>query len=457
MNSGEKRKLKGWIKVLIVALVILLILIGGYFGFNKIFNDPYKVYTGLVNEVFDSAINYTEETYNNSVYYPKDSKIKLEYNLNMQSSLEKLKGFEDYKYGMNFAYDTKTKDIETKINVNNKDNKKIFDLGVKLNKEKCLLQSESLYNKTIDLGKVDEELEYEDYVKMIDSILNVPKYDDIKKSLNNLRDSIINAIDKKNIKYKYDKLNIDGEDIRVIKYEYDFDKEALNDFYNKIADDLLKNYDFIEIISKIFNIEPKEIENKIKEAKSSFTKADSFTITIYKKVFSNEVVKLSLLTADEEYLEYFQDVILYTYQKDELKIDMTKDVTIVTIKEDGKEIFKFEIKEFNPGIIDLKYNYNDEKDKLNGEIYYKINKKSDTSAFVDFSISISTKVEEKDVNFRIYGNYSIYETKELNLIDKENVIDIDDLTEDDVLRIYKKALEIVKDTPFNSVVKNNLT
>jgi len=117
---------------------------------------------------------------------------------------------------------------------------------------------------------------------MIDSILNVPKYDDIKKSLNNLRDSIINAIDKKNIKYKYDKLNIDGEDIRVIKYEYDFDKEALNDFYNKIADDLLKNYDFIEIISKIFNIEPKEIENKIKEAKSSFTKADSFTITIYK-------------------------------------------------------------------------------------------------------------------------------------------------------------------------------
>jgi len=86
------------------------------------------------------------------------------------------------------------------------------------------------------------------------------------------------------------------------------------------------------------------------------------------------VVKLSLLTADEEYLEYFQDVILYTYQKDELKIDMTKDVTIVTIKEDGKEIFKFEIKEFNPGIIDLKYNYNDEKDKLNGEIYYKINK-----------------------------------------------------------------------------------
>jgi len=122
MNSDEKRKLKGWIKVLIVALVILLILIGGYFGFNKIFNDPYKVYTGLVNEVFDSAINYTEETYNNSVYYPKDSKIKLEYNLNMQSSLEKLKGFEDYKYGMNFAYDTKTKDIETKINVNNKDN-----------------------------------------------------------------------------------------------------------------------------------------------------------------------------------------------------------------------------------------------------------------------------------------------------------------------------------------------
>jgi len=51
----------------------------------------------------------------------------------------------------------------------------------------------------------------------------------------------------------------------------------------------------------------------------------------------------------------------------------------------------------------------------------------------------------------------MYETKELNLIDQENVIAIDKLTEEDILRIYQKALDIVKDTPFKSIIENNLT
>lgn len=456
MSSGEKRKLKGWIKVLIAILVIIVVLIGGYFGFNKIFNDPYKVYTGLVNEVFDSTIKYTEEVYNSDLDYSNLDKIKMEYNVNLQSSLEELKEFANYKYGLNFAYDTKTKDMEAKININNKEDKRIFDIGAMLSKNKCLLESNSLYNKTIDLGKNEIE-DYDDFIKMLDEILNRPKFDDIKKSLNDFRNSIINAIDKKDIKSKYDKLNIDGKDVTVIKYEYEFDKEVLNNVYNKIADDLLKNYDFIEVLSKLFSMEPKEIEDKIRESKSTFTKADSFTITVYKKIFSSDIVKVTLLTADEEYIEYFQDVILYTYQKDEMKIDMSKDIMVVTFKEDGKQILRFDIKEFKPGVIDLKYDYSDEEDKLSGEIYFKINKKSDTSAFVDFSVSVLTKVEEKDVNFRIYGNYSLYETKELNLVDKENVIEIDKLTEEDVVKIYKKALDIVKDTPFKSLVENSLT
>lgn len=456
MSSGEKRKLKGWIKVLIVILVIIVVLIGGYFGLNKIFNDPYKVYTGLVNEVFDSTIKYTEEVYNSDLDYANLDKIKMEYNVNLQSSLEELKGFVDYKYGLNFAYDTKTKDMEAKININNKEDKRIFDIGAMLSKNKCLLESNSLYNKTIDLGKNEIE-DYDDFIKMLDEILSKPKFDDIKKSFNDFRNSIINAIDKKDIKSKYDKLNIDGKDVTVIKYEYEFDKEVLNNVYNKIADDLLENYDFIEVLSKLFSMEPKEIEDKIRESKSTFTKADSFTITVYKKIFSSDIVKVTLLTADEEYIEYFQDVILYTYQKDEMKIDMSKDIMVVTFKEDGKQILRFDIKEFKPGVIDLKYDYSDEEDKLSGEIYFKINKKSDTSAFVDFSVSVLTKVEEKDINFRIYGNYSLYETKELNLVDKENVIEIDKLTEEDVVKIYKKALDIVKDTPFKSIVENNLT
>lgn len=456
MSSGEKRKLKGWIKLLIALVVIVVVLIGGYFGFNKIFNDPYKVYTGLVNEAFDSAVNFTKDFYDNQIVYSETSKFKMEYNLNFQSSLETLKDFANYKYNLNMAYDFKTNDMQAKLNVNN-ESKRIFDIGVMLSKDKNLIQSESLYNKTIDLGKNDDDQAYDDLTDMTDIFIDVPKYEEIKDTLNSLRNSIINTIDKKNIKSKYDKLEVDGKDITVIKYEYDFDKEVLNDFYNKVADDLLENYDFIKILSKLFNMEPKEVEDKIKDTKNTFTKADSFTITVYKKVFSSEIVKLTLLTADEEYIEYFQDVILYTYEKDEMKIDMTGDVTILTIKEDGKQLMRFDIKEFNPGTIDLKYDFDDGEDNLSGEIYLKNSKKSDTSAFIDFSVSVLTNVEGKDVNFRVSGNSSVYETKELNLIDQENVIAIDKLTEEDILRIYQKALDIVKDTPFKSIIENNLT
>ena len=327
MSSGEKRKLKGWIKLLIALAVIVVVLIGGYFGFNKIFNDPYKVYTGLVNEAFDSAVNFTKDFYDNQVVYSETSKFKMEYNFNFQSSLETLKDFANYKYGLKMAYDIKTNDMQVKLNVNN-ESKRIFDIGVMVSKDKNLIQSESLYNKTIDLGKNDDDQVYDDLTDMNNIFMDIPKYEEIKDSLNSLRNSIINTIDKKNIKSKYDKLEVDGEDITVIKYEYDFDKEVLNDFYNKVADDLLENYDFIKILSKLFNMEPKEVEDKIKDVKNTFTKADSFTITVYKKVFSSEIVKFTLLTADEEYVEYFQDVILYTYEKCSMRffLDGFKDI-----------------------------------------------------------------------------------------------------------------------------------
>ena len=316
---------------------------------------------------------------------------------------------------------------------------------------RSLFASDTMYNKSVELPLENQaELfsSVEDIINLMHSNINTK---DLKYAITSIKDSMLKAIDKKSLKSKFDKIKIDNEYINVLRFDYEFDKKVLNEVYNILTDDLLKNYEFIAIISKLLEVTPDEVEKLIKEQKDSFTKADSFTISIYKKVFSSKVIKFELETADEMSITYFDDVIEINYKKEELKLDMSNKVKILTYQNNEKEIINFEINKIDSNLIDMKYTINIEEHNISGELYLNCKKKSETSLFSDISFSLMTKINGQDIHFRIFGSLANYKVDKLSLINTDDTIKINDLDINTLTNIFNKGKDALKGTPFENI------
>lgn len=451
LDSGVgKRKLKLGVKIFIILLVIGGLFGGIYFVVNNIFNNPYKVYTGFIDNVHNKIVSYLDKSHDEKISFDKDEIMRGDLNLKVQSSIPELKPYADYKYGMNIIVDPKNEKMEEVFSISDyKTEKKIFDIGFYLGKETMFLQSKYMYNETLDFSDfLDNSSEISSMFADFREDLDVLDTQDLEYLVTSIRDSVVDAIDKKALKSKFDKIKINGKDVRVVRFDYELDKKVLNEVYDKIADSLLDNSKGITIISKIFGIAPTDVEKSLNEGRNSFTKADSFTISIYKKVFSSEIVKFSLVTADEFEINYFDKNILMTYQKYEIKIDMSDKITTFTYTQDKEELINLKIKEIGFNIIDLTYELNVENSLVSGEIYLKSKKKSDTSVFLEYSFSLLTNVDGENVNLRVFGDMAVSIVNKMNLIDKETVIPITNLDESTIINIYSKGYNSLKDTPF---------
>lgn len=368
----KKMKVKRSVKIIIVLIVIIAILFGLYIGFNKIFNNAHKVYINLINNTHDKMISYIEDLEDESINLEKGDIIRETFNVNIQSSLPQVEPYTKYKYGLDMVIDAKNEKLEEVISLNDYNTgKKIFDVGMYMDNETYLMQSKYLYNQTLDLSSGMEEIDMKEMLQDFNDLFEGLDTEDLKYLITSIKESVIDAIDKKTLKSNFDKIKINGKKTNVIRFDYELDKKVLNDVYNEIADSILGNYKLIAILSKLAGLDPDEIEKSINDARDSFTKADSFTISIYKKIFSSEIVRFRLETADEFEIDYFEDVVNIGYQKEKIKIDMTGKNTIFSYVEDGTEIMNLEIKEINAGIIDLDYVFNFDENSFSGEVYLK--------------------------------------------------------------------------------------
>ncbi len=446
------RKLKKGIKIFIIIFIILGFIIGGLFAFQYLFNNPYNVYKSIINKTHDNIINFLNDSEEKSIDLSSIDILRNEYNFKIQTSIPELKEFANYKYNIENIIDFKQEKYEQKMKISDSEKEqKIFDIGFYYDKDKTLFASDTMYNKSVELPLENQaELfsSVEDIINLMHSNINTK---DLKYAITSIKDSMLKAIDKKSLKSKFDKIKIDNEYINVLRFDYEFDKKVLNEVYNILTDDLLKNYEFIAIISKLLEVTPDEVEKLIKEQKDSFTKADSFTISIYKKVFSSKVIKFELETADEMSITYFDDVIEINYKKEELKLDMSNKVKILTYQNNEKEIINFEINKIDSNLIDMKYTINIEEHNISGELYLNCKKKSETSLFSDISFSLMTKINGQDIHFRIFGSLANYKVDKLSLINTDDTIKINDLDINTLTNIFNKGKDALKGTPFENI------
>lgn len=442
-----KRKLKRIWKIFLIIIIIGLLFGSIYFIYNKFFNNPVKIYETLINEAFDKVNLFFEEAEANSVYYNEDDKVRTEVNLKLDSTMNEVDDYVKYNYFYVYAYDYKNKELEIKTILKDENEKNLFDFGYRLTDSEYLIQSDVWSTKTFDFTEefsddmkaVLEDIEYLNY-----------QYDfrDLNYIFNALKEIMIKSLNDKKFNIKYEKISIAGKEEYVVRYDYELDKELLNDTYDILADTIIDNSELVVILSKFLELTPDELIELINEDRNTFTRANALTISVYRRLFSSDVVKISMETMDEAKLLYENNILLFTYDKIELKLDMTDDNYLFTIKEKDELIVNLDILEINTSLIDLKYELYYEGYKFAGEVYVKESKKSDTSIFADYSFSLLTDYNGQDINFRMHGDLSQYKINELNIIDKKNVIDIDDLTEQEIGDIYNRGYKVLENTPF---------
>lgn len=242
MNQELKEKKSGS-KVAILLLVLGFIIIGGglYFYFFKSDNNVFETY-------IIKSIDYLEKNVVNTL--DSEGKIGLSFNLNTND--EELKDtvnlLNKIKIDSSYQVDFTNKKMYIGLD-STYDNKELLKGSLYLENSYLYFNLNNITDKYYKSDKIDE------YDKLFSTNTNTT---DLKNSIDSYKNILLNNLDKATI----EKENVTLNNKKVLKTTLIVTEE----FNKSIQDELLKNKDLINSLSKLENVDTSEIETKLKES-----------------------------------------------------------------------------------------------------------------------------------------------------------------------------------------------
>lgn len=242
MNQELKEKKSGS-KVAILLLVLGFIIIGGglYFYFFKSDNNVFETY-------IIKSIDYLEKNVVNTL--DSEGKIGLSFNLNTND--EELKDtvnlLNKIKIDSSYQVDFTNKKMYIGLD-STYDNKELLKGNLYLENSYLYFNLNNITDKYYKSDKIDE------YDKLFSTNTNTT---DLKNSIDSYKNILLNNLDKATI----EKENVTLNNKKVLKTTLIVTEE----FNKSIQDELLKNKDLINSLSKLENVDTSEIETKLKES-----------------------------------------------------------------------------------------------------------------------------------------------------------------------------------------------
>lgn len=242
MNQELKEKKSGS-KVAILLLVLGFIIIGGglYFYFFKSDNNVFETY-------IIKSIDYLEKNVVNTL--DSEGKIGLSFNLNTND--EELKDtvnlLNKIKIDSSYQVDFTNKKMYIGLD-STYDNKELLKGSLYLENSYLYFNLNNITDKYYKSDKIDE------YDKLFSTNTNTT---DLKNSIDSYKNILLNNLDKATI----EKENVTLNNKKVLKTTLIVTEE----FNKSIQDELLKNKDLINSLSKLENVDTSEFETKLKES-----------------------------------------------------------------------------------------------------------------------------------------------------------------------------------------------
>ena len=409
----KKPKRKGLIISLIIIAVIIIALLLVYF---LIFAKPEFIFNSAIDKLF--AIE--EETYDS---IKVNSKVKVSMEAKDTSIQEQLSELEKYTFNLNTQLDIKEKDAALGLGVEY-DNEEVVNANIYYNNEELYAYLNGLFDKYI---QIDMPQEAKDSLKTAFESFDISdeQKEKNKKAIEIIRDELKNQI-KEEGTFEKEKVTIDLNDkeTKVNKSMLVLTEKALLNVLENMCGNLADNDEFIDC----FEESPKDALSQISdELKNTDTESEyKITISIYTKGLLNKFVGA------------------------EVEIDIPEEdqkVTVTMLQED-EEVYSFNVEtktasakvDLIKGTIETQIE-TDNKDEQKGK----------TTLTMEIAEVGTAKIEL---------DYSSEFNKGIDGVDLNNVVNMNDLTEQDMQGIMEKLMERpligeIIESQMNSTTNNN--
>lgn len=432
-NSFIDERKKGNKKpFVILAVIILALAVGLYFGYTKLFSTK-EVFKRTVNsgyKQFEKILdNFNEERNNNKSSYLKtetDIKVDLNSSLIDKNTQNLINEINKLKFNTEIGIDYKNESLKGIVSTKYQ-NQDLLGVATYLSEEKLYIELKNLYDKYIELSDFD-------FSKLMDKDkekgINI---EDVKYFTSKTKDVFINSISNKDFEKSKEKIKLNGKDVKTTKVSLEMDSEKLVKIIKKSIKKLKNDKKYIKSLSNILGKDEKEIKHLFDSVKTDEEDDIDNDIIIvfsaYTKGIRNEIVgyEFTIKEMDES------NTISFACLEDgKINVKLTsEDTTIelnITKKENGnKKTYTYELKS--------------EIINFNGS--YEINEKTNTDDKyeADIKLTIRLNLTGMDVgSITLNGKISENIVDKLDMPKFTNTISSNELNDVEILKIRNKLM-----------------
>ena len=416
VNGSSKGK-KNLVPIVIGIIAVLLIAGGIYFYF---FNNKDKVVKNLINNAYDKLDSLFVRTGEDI----EDESFLVNGDLIINTNIPKLEDLNGEKISYTFGTDYHNKKMEFGVGLQ-ENGKSIFDITMYLLNNVLYVSFKDDFDKLV---KVDID-EYDNI--FTSAALGNLSESDIKYLIRVYRDVLIKSLKGKDFDKSSATIVLDGKNTKVNKLSYNLTSERrqqlINDFiYEALNDDML-----LEILAKISDSSVDEIRNQLEMSKADGLYDDTGVVTfdIYTKGFGNSFVGMDI-----------QGIVKIRKNSDNVTVEagMGMEKVTLTIKNISNENLLVEL------------NSNIEGAEFSGSLNLNIKEVTRNN----YSGSVVFKLNSDGTELNITSNFTEVFGSNIADSDVTGAVDYEDLSNDDLERLYKNLETKIIDSNLYKIIEN---
>lgn len=454
---------------IVTIAVVAVVLVGGII-LSVASSTPKAVFKNAIKTMYKGA-NFAIEGYETYLdeYDITKNALQVNGNFTLETNIEDLADYDLNKITVGFDAGVDYKNEVLAFGGSLKGNKETVKLNAQVQNKEMYITS-TLFKEVL---KIDSEMLSELGVEFdFESIKE--GYEEFQKEYNTdpetyeylaktIRNALVKSIDSEFMEKEKDKIDVLDKEIKVTKYSYIFDEDAVQDLVTKVTEYLLEEEDFAKSLADATGMDKKDIKEALKEAKKSAKEIEfdgEFALNIYTRGLFNSYAGIGFEIEGKEYFSLYTDGknIEMTYD-DHLGGDYGTKV-VMTMEKDGKgykgvlkenkeKLLEVNFKEITDEVIDSEFVIYDDGEKM-GTIEFYISVKENKKSFVtDYKFKIIDEESKEYVGFK--GNYTLTIKDSLDKTNTKGAISIEELDVEAVQENIESIAE--KDEALGSIIE----
>ena len=454
---GSYKKDKKVNKGIIIGIILLVLLIGGFLVYKFVFSTPKNIFLKAINKGYgdvekaltDSDTNF-DDMLKGKIFeasYTFDADVKLADGLLDDETMKVIDLINDLDMGLDVAYDDKTKNMDMSLSL--KDAVDSLELGAYIRDKEAYIDLNDLYSKYIKMA-----LEVSETNESINKI----EVEDAKYIVSAVKDAFLKSLDGNKFKTTDYETTIDGKDVKTNKIYYTLDDKELLSVLKSTLKTLKADSKFIEKMAKISGEDKKVLTEGLGELIKELDEIDSLEmgdakliISVYTNGILDNVIGYGIEISDSEanaalvYFDY-KDIVavkllsnnipLVNLTSKKVKANeyktvvtaLTAKLTIDTKTKGDNSDSTFSLTESSSGL------------DVSGNLKTTTKEKSKDKEYEgNVEMNVAIKVEDEEMaSIKVASDYTLNIGGKLEEISTNNSVDAEKMTEADATSIMNK-------------------